>query len=532
MAGLTDKTIASTYNSLLRTLADGGITASLQIVEDGAGDDTCLQLSTKQFLIKSGTDIDATFDVQNSSSHQLFTIDTNSSPEEVVINEGGLTTIDFRVEGSSQANALFVDGTNGNVGIGTATPLAALEIEKSTGNFPALLIDDDDIDQNALQIVSENTGAVVVDIVADSLTTGYVFEVSADGLTSGNILRLDDNSPETDSRSTVLIMQNNVLAIGATALSVQSDGGQVGIFLDKNYFDPSGGNIMKGLYIDYDRTGAVETGTDTNIGIDLDVNVSGASGGADDAVVVTRGIDIDVVGDTPTGGHTVVGIDVDVGGATTKYAGVFYGGSVGIGIKTPTSLCHIKQAEDATTAAFNVLHVEDSHSTIDAGDVLVRLDFSGDSDVYTHLAKYISFHDGDNAEIGYIAAATDATSFNTAIIDVSDARLKTDIKDSSMEGLNIINALKVRDFKWGEKAAPVCKGKQAIGKWIADEVYEVFPLATIGTPGQMMDVKDENGKKTGEEVMNPMGIAVTQFIAPMMKAIQELSAKVEALENA
>tara|TARA_R100001594_G_scaffold27767_1_gene52733 strand:- start:5249 stop:7177 length:1929 start_codon:yes stop_codon:yes gene_type:complete len=132
MAGLTSKTIASTYHSILKTLADGGITTSLQVVEDGAGDDTCLQLSTKQFLVKSATDIDATFDVQNSSGHQLFTIDTNSSPEEVVINEGGLTTIDFRVEGSSAPNALKVDGTNGYVGIGTGTPEALLTLSDPT----------------------------------------------------------------------------------------------------------------------------------------------------------------------------------------------------------------------------------------------------------------------------------------------------------------------------------------------------------------------------------------------------------------
>ena len=47
-----------------------------------------------------------------------------------------------------------------------------------------------------------------------------------------------------------------------------------------------------------------------------------------------------------------------------------------------------------------------------------------------------------------------------------------------------------------------------------------------------MDVKDEEGNKTGEKVMNPMGLSASQFISVMMKAIQELSAKVTALESA
>ena len=76
------------------------------------------------------------------------------------------------------------------------------------------------------------------------------------------------------------------------------------------------------------------------------------------------------------------------------------------------------------------------------------------------------------------------------------------------------------------------KGKQVIGGWVADEVYEVYPKAVHGEPGQMMDVKDDNGKKTGEEVINPMGVSSAEFISVMMKAIQELSAKVEALEKA
>ena len=47
----------------------------------------------------------------------------------------------------------------------------------------------------------------------------------------------------------------------------------------------------------------------------------------------------------------------------------------------------------------------------------------------------------------------------------------------------------------------------------------------------MRDIKDEDGNKIGEEI-EPMGICQGSFINLLMKAVQELSAKVTALENA
>ncbi len=41
---------------------------------------------------------------------------------EVVVNESGLSTMDFRVEGDTDANTLFVDASADKVGFGTATP--------------------------------------------------------------------------------------------------------------------------------------------------------------------------------------------------------------------------------------------------------------------------------------------------------------------------------------------------------------------------------------------------------------------------
>jgi len=47
----------------------------------------------------------------------------------VTINESG-ADVDFRVEGVGEANALFVQGSNGFVGIGTTSPTRKLHIQE------------------------------------------------------------------------------------------------------------------------------------------------------------------------------------------------------------------------------------------------------------------------------------------------------------------------------------------------------------------------------------------------------------------
>ena len=598
MAGLTGKTIAATYESLLKvsTSDNANLVADTQKdIVDGLDNVSALKLATNRATITLGETADDNFLITNSSTASNI----------------------FVVEGDS-------DSASGRVGIGTATPGAKFEIEQgSSDGAIAFLIDNNDTDKVAMSIEAANIDADVIDISADAVTTAKVIDITADALTSGSMLYLDDNSASTTARNCVSIIQNNDAALDATALLVQSDGGGTGMKIDKNY--PAAlvaADTITGLHIDFDHTvPSSGTATQTDIGIDLDVN------SATLGTSTTYGMDIDVVGAT-SGTHTVVGLAVDVGSADTNYAALFNGGNVGIGatspdtflhIRTtastttyttdavianmvgsglmlhienyanvvddilagiefsaynakaaiacaydatnnaslifgtseasdtikekmrilgsgfvsigciPSALCHIKNDADHLSATVHALIVEDTHATVDAGDVLARFDYSGDADVHTALAKFISFHDS-GGEIGYVATSSDGV----ISVDIlgSDVRLKTDIQDTSLEGLNTINALKIRDFKWGDKANPNLTGKQIIGGWVADEVYEVYPKAVHGKPGQMMDVKDEEGNKTGEKVMNPMGLSASQFISVMMKAIQELSAKVTALESA
>ena len=94
------------------------------------------------------------------------------------------------------------------------------------------------------------------------------------------------------------------------------------------------------------------------------------------------------------------------------------------------------------------------------------------------------------------------------ITNTSDIRLKQDIKDSSISGLDLINKIKVRDFKW--------KGDhrhQKIG-FIADELEELDPNLSLG-------------EKPYDEQGHPIYKQVNSFYLQgyEVKAIQELSSQ-------
>jgi len=73
-----------------------------------------------------------------------------------VFNESGADA-DFRVEGSGEANALFVQGSDGNVGIGTASPSTDLHIKNSSGHV-FFSLDCDSGSGDLWQILSATNG--------------------------------------------------------------------------------------------------------------------------------------------------------------------------------------------------------------------------------------------------------------------------------------------------------------------------------------------------------------------------------------
>lgn len=100
-------------------------------------------------------------------------------------------------------------------------------------------------------------------------------------------------------------------------------------------------------------------------------------------------------------------------------------------------------------------------------------------------------------------------------LNISDIRLKKNVKDSETDALETVNRMKVRQFDWKERMGG---WHQNIG-FVADELEEIDPNLALGGG------YDENGEMDIKQINSPY------LLNYAIKAIQELSAKVEAQEK-
>jgi hypothetical protein len=117
---------------------------------------------------------------------------------------------------------------------------------------------------------------------------------------------------------------------------------------------------------------------------------------------------------------------------------------------------------------------------------------------------------------------------------ISDERYKKDITDSTV-GLSFINALKPRTFKYRNKgelpntfrayeenSSEVFKSAQTQHGFIAQEVKQAIDADSGVADGfKLWDERDDGSQEVAESALIPM----------LVKAIQELTARIEALES-
>jgi hypothetical protein len=122
----------------------------------------------------------------------------------------------------------------------------------------------------------------------------------------------------------------------------------------------------------------------------------------------------------------------------------------------------------------------------------------------------------NSSGVGTIVTGTSSTSYNTS----SDYRLKENIVPMT-GALATVSALKPVSYKWK------LDGKDGQG-FIAHELQEVVPEAVSGVKDAVETYTDEDGNE--QTRIKPQGIDTSFLVATLTAAIQELNAKVTALE--
>lgn len=125
----------------------------------------------------------------------------------------------------------------------------------------------------------------------------------------------------------------------------------------------------------------------------------------------------------------------------------------------------------------------------------------------TGAVNQIVFNNG-NGQVGFINTTGSSTSYGTS----SDYRLKTNV-NPMVDALKTISALKPCTYEWK------VSGLGGEG-FIAHELQEVIPHAIMGEK----DAVNEDGS------IKPQGIDYGKIVVHLVAAIQELTAKIEALE--
>lgn len=229
---------------------------------------------------------------------------------------------------------------------------------------------------------------------------------------------------------------------------------------------------------------------------------------------------------------------VTPGTTKTLTRGLYLGedGDFGIGTAAPTRRFHVY---DNVASGYSAVFQNDGDNLNRYG--IIVMGGADDGATAGGETSYFTATDGDGTVIGSLGHNT---SGNFVINATSDSRLKENISDTQLDGLNLCNQIKVREFNWKDYKG----GLKNRAGFIAQEVQEVLPEAASGTDGAMKtevvskakdEIKDEEGNiiqskqdEVTRTVIDAMSVSQESFIPIMMKAIQQLSSKVTTLENA
>ena len=427
--------------------------------------------------------------------------------------------------GAGATERLRID-SSGNVGIGTTSPTANLHVVKSTSQT--------DID-NATQAVSilntasdtsgNLTGIRLRQDNGTNVAQSYIgLSSTGNSATRANLIIATPNTSGNATERLRIDSSGNV-GIGGTpstllhlqatspSLRIQAASGNSGVLDFYRTASVNSGQIAS------ESTNALvfSTNTSTNSALTerLRIDSSGIikSNGASNTYGGTGSLSLNA------NSGSAVDLELRVGNTNVGY---FYADSTNVQIANAQAgyfaLLTSNTERLRITSDGVVLFAKNTSSVSNVG---YRFDTNGE--FYTSHAASTSaggtlyvYSTGASAYRFYVGLGGTVNATNTAIAAISDVRLKENIRDIDA-GLSEILKLKPRTFDWKEGKGANTKNARG---FIAQEIEQVFP--------DLVD-KWRDPAPEGEE---PYKSVRQDLIPVLVKAIQELSAKVAALEAA
>ena len=494
-------------------------------------------------------------------AHQLTGKTIASTYEQLIyrtttVPSTGTTTTQLMTSEADQTDDIGLPlyiGTE-NVGIGTATPRAELHVESSD---PQVRISDSDASNTTqatayIEMYQANNTAILGSV--GYLSTGNL-NLSIYNAIAGEIVF------STSATQRMTIDANGKVGIGT--------GAPEGTLEISNKGDAAHAHLILSAYHD-DNTyypkltfrKADDTEADPNLVHDNDVlgllTFEGSDNNDDDVYVVGAEIVARVNGD-PTDSQMPCDLEFwtnSGGGPAALSMMIEKSGDIGIGHSDPDALLHVEGVSAiytrvestalangaatgfsayGTSASTSTTHLSQiglyNHAGITDATSFIRLDAQDDIVHYLWATDGDDFHSSPTIDhIGTVSG--------TKMADMtSDERLKDISSDAFPYGLDTVNSLTPIQYKWKVK-----KDKSNRLGFGAQTTQGILP-ETVKDTKECIDGYKETRSERGESIFEAKGkgevsgntklaMEYQQIIPVLVKAVQELSAKVTALENA
>nr|BAR37525.1 endosialidase [uncultured Mediterranean phage uvMED] len=439
--------------------------------------------------------------------------------------------------------------TSTGLGIGTSSPTEKLVVngriiidgDGSGNNHGTLIIDGSATSSSQIRFYQNGTPKGYVTYWDSSDTLGLT-DGSANGLHfSPSTQRVGIGTTSPDDKFHVMRGDSGGTAVGGSVITAENSGNCFVTFLGTNaanctlFFGDNNNNNAGQL--DYDHandsmsffTNQSERMRITDAGR---IGIGSSSPGTNDAVLIENGQSYLTIKDAQQMGIKLYGDDTNVLLSYDKTTGSLTGGimfahadghtefktggnntrmtiksdgNVGIGLTAPDSKLHVVNGSGQAAK----IHSDTNNS----GDLGMSVLAGQDSATNSGDCKWIRLADGNDSGKAYIQFKGSGP--NAEFAAVSDERLKTNIQDTDVVGLDVINNLRLVKFDWNETATQDAgwsmTGHQKLG-FIAQEVEQILPEFIS---------EDTNGFK----IMGDSG-----FVPYLIKALQEQQTKIQELE--